>query len=152
MTKYNKEYRDEYFQRPGKTEQRKAYMKEYNKKYKKEYIQRPGVKEHVQEYKKKYNKEYNLKQESKDKQQEYKWKRQGIDITREGYEVLLEEQNGNCAICGRNESEFKKRLQVDHCHATGEIRGLLCWSCNSALGKVKDNVDILASAVSYLQQ
>jgi len=39
----------------------------------------------------------------------------------------------HCEICGRNKSEFKKGLAVDHCHETGKIRGLLCYLCNTNL-------------------
>lgn len=38
--------------------------------------------------------------------------------------------NNQCAICKRHESEFKKRLAVDHSHKTGRVRGLLCFYCN----------------------
>ncbi len=43
-------------------------------------------------------------------------------------------------------------LSVDHCHKTNVVRGLLCNECNSGLGKFKDNIDVMASAISYLQQ
>lgn len=55
-------------------------------------------------------------------------------------------QNGCCAICG----EKYKILCVDHCHDTISPRGLLCRHCNLALGLLKDDLDILASASSYL--
>ena len=63
-------------------------------------------------------------------------------------------QNGLCAICGSPETRKlhgrHKRLAVDHCHKTGEVRGLLCGSCNTALGLFREDLDILASATSYL--
>lgn len=46
------------------------------------------------------------------------------------YEQRLKEQNYSCAICKKHQSHFKKRLAVDHDHKTGEVRGLLCFSCN----------------------
>lgn len=61
------------------------------------------------------------------------------------YDKFLQKQNFKCAICN-----LEKKLIIDHCHKTGRVRGLLCQTCNSALGKVKDNIEILASAIMYL--
>ena len=61
-------------------------------------------------------------------------------------------KNGaRCPIC---EHPFKNasNMVVDHCHATGKIRGLLCSRCNSALGIFGDNIAGLQRAISYLQQ
>ena len=52
-------------------------------------------------------------------------------INEADYMLMYTEQRGRCAICGKTE---KKRLAVDHDHVTGEIRGLLCGSCNTKLG------------------
>jgi hypothetical protein len=76
-------------------------------------------------------------------------------ITIEDYEALFEEQNGVCAICGEPETVFRygklARMSIDHCHAHGHIRGLLCSKCNPALGGFKDSVDILKKAIQYLE-
>jgi Recombination endonuclease VII len=63
------------------------------------------------------------------------------------YDALLAKQNGACAICRRRP---KGRLCVDHCHVTGRIRGLLCHSCNLALGYLRDDQASLIAAVAYL--
>lgn len=55
-------------------------------------------------------------------------------LTIEDYNKLFQEQQGCCAICGKHQSELKHRLNVDHNHKTGKIRGLLCPKCNTALG------------------
>lgn len=73
-------------------------------------------------------------------------------ITAEEYNNLNEKQKGNCAICGRNHSELGRMLDVDHCHETGKIRGLLCNNCNQGIGLLKDNPDILRNAIKYLTQ
>ncbi len=73
-------------------------------------------------------------------------------ITIEYYQNLFEEQKGCCKICGRHQSEIKKRLAVDHCHDTGEIRGLLCNNCNTALELFKDNTENLDRAINYLNR
>ena len=53
-------------------------------------------------------------------------------------------------ICGISEEEIGKRLDVDHCHASGKVRGVLCNSCNNILGHARDNIDVLKSAAEYL--
>jgi hypothetical protein len=63
------------------------------------------------------------------------------------YGALLAKQGGACAICRRRS---KYRLCVDHCHLTGRIRGLLCYSCNLALGHLKDDQASLVAALAYL--
>jgi len=57
---------------------------------------------------------------------------------------------GRCAICGVREDECKTRLQVDHDHSTGRLRGFLCGKCNRGLGCFGDSVENLASALHYL--
>lgn len=66
------------------------------------------------------------------------------------YDELLEAQGNRCAICGMTPEENGQRLLVDHDHETGEIRGLLCYSCNVGLGHFKDNPHNLAEAIKYL--
>lgn len=73
-------------------------------------------------------------------------------ITPEDYDVLLEAQNGCCGICGRHQTEFKKRLATDHNHKTGYIRGLLCNKCNPGIGAFGEDVNILQRAIDYLKQ
>lgn len=63
------------------------------------------------------------------------------------YDELLAKQGGACAIC---KSTPDRPLVVDHCHATGAIRGLLCGRCNSAIGLLDDDPKRAASAVAYL--
>jgi hypothetical protein len=77
-------------------------------------------------------------------------------ITIEDYERMLEAQNHRCKLCGgdgfpMDPARHKVRLVVDHCHETGEIRGLLCHNCNRGLGLFKDNPSLLLSAAAYLE-
>ena len=76
-----------------------------------------------------------------------KWK-YGIDI--EEYNNLLHSQKGLCAICGGNNKG--KRLCVDHRHDTGKIRGLLCTTCNKAVGQLGDTPESLRKALEYLEK
>lgn len=73
-------------------------------------------------------------------------KRYGITI--EEYNAILIKQNGKCAICGNGSTE--KDLSVDHDHITGHIRGLLCNSCNMAIGLFDENITLLRKAIDYL--
>jgi hypothetical protein len=67
------------------------------------------------------------------------------------YDSMLQKQNGVCAICSSPPpSHHKKRLNIDHCHSTGRVRGLLCDACNRALGLLKDSPDLMLKAISYL--
>lgn len=71
-------------------------------------------------------------------------------ITLSEYEMKLAEQRGNCAICERPASIFKKGLHVDHNHKTGKIRGLLCTNCNTRLVASLED-PLLDKAKAYLQ-
>lgn len=73
-------------------------------------------------------------------------------ITIKQYDEMFKNQNGKCAICHRDGINSQmKNLCIDHCHKTGKIRGLLCCTCNTALGKFKDNPEYLLNAVEYLR-
>lgn len=73
-------------------------------------------------------------------------------ITRDQYQSLVQAQGGRCAICGSTETRDKRngRWNVDHDHATGRIRGLLCALCNRGLGQLRDDPDLLRAALAYL--
>lgn len=66
------------------------------------------------------------------------------------YDKLFQLQGGVCAIC---KQPRKQRLSVDHCHKTGQVRGLLCRLCNGRLlTAARDNPGILRSAADYLEE
>lgn len=73
------------------------------------------------------------------------------DISPAEFEALRCSQNNACAICCEPFSE-SVRLNVDHCHKTGQVRGLLCWPCNTGIGKLKDSAELLARAAAYLSK
>jgi hypothetical protein len=83
-------------------------------------------------------------------------KRYGITV--EQYDQLVAKQNNRCAICQQPEQQTDPRygtlleLAVDHDHNTGQIRGLLCSACNTAIGKFGDNPETLRAAITYLER
>lgn len=75
-------------------------------------------------------------------------------ITPAEYDAMAAAQGGTCKICLKPETSVYKSgkvrsLAVDHDHKTGEIRGLLCWKCNTRIGYFEKN-DLLDALVAYL--
>lgn len=76
-------------------------------------------------------------------------------ISLDEYNEILRSQNNLCAICGPKNKYYKDKkvlLCVDHCHKRNKVRGLLCHSCNRALGLLKDDIEVLNSAITYLKK
>lgn len=73
-------------------------------------------------------------------------------ISYEDRDELLKSQSGKCASCGTDEPGSTKGWHVDHCHKSGTIRGILCATCNIALGQVNDSVDRLQMLIDYLRK
>ena len=80
--------------------------------------------------------------------------RQNYGLEYHEYLSMVEEHKGVCAICGAQPpvGQHKKRLNIDHCHKTGAVRGLLCDLCNRALGLMRDDVTLLDKAINYLNK
>ena len=76
-------------------------------------------------------------------------KEYGIDYQK--YLEMLDNQNGKCAICGTSDTGGRKAFHVDHCHNTKKVRGLLCGNCNSGIGNLRDDINLLQRAIEYLQ-
>ena len=74
-------------------------------------------------------------------------------ITLDEYNKMLKGQNNSCAICKTTDIPPKRKgFDVDHCHTTKKVRGLLCHSCNVGIGFLKDDVEILKTAILYLSK
>ncbi|UXY26552.1 endonuclease VII domain-containing protein [Streptomyces sp. HUAS TT20] len=67
-------------------------------------------------------------------------------LTEAERDALIAAQNGLCAIC-----LDAPPVHVDHCHNTGRVRGVLCFNCNSAIGKLRDDPDAARRAAAYLE-
>jgi hypothetical protein len=94
-----------------------------------------------------YSKDPSLKAKAKDRD----WKKnlqRLYGITEAQYNEMVKKQDGKCKICG---ATSRNRLNIDHCHKTGKVRGLLCWNCNIGIGYFKDSSNLLDIASKYLQ-
>jgi hypothetical protein len=73
-----------------------------------------------------------------------------------GYEKMLEQQDNKCGICMIQFDVYKaahnRSFAVDHCHATGKTRGLLCHGCNLSLGYMQDSTTSISNSIQYLNQ
>lgn len=82
--------------------------------------------------------------------------RKSFGMSYEDYMFLLAQQNFVCAICDRGERVINpatgdtRHLAVDHDHATGRVRGLLCTSCNTGIGKFGESLELVRRVVDYL--
>lgn len=120
--KSRREYHRAYYYK--NIDARRAYSREYAKRKRRQY--KPGE-----------LRERNLKAK--------------FNLTSEQYELLLSTQSGVCGIC-EEKCSVRSFLSVDHDHATGRIRGLLCSACNMALGGFKDSRDLLNKAILWLER
>lgn len=101
-----------------------------------------------------YNREYRQANKSRVYEIERKSKlKKAYGVSVEDYDRMLKEQGGGCAICSATvPGERTKYFTVDHCHATGKVRGLLCVKCNRGLGLFNDHVQRLQNAAEYLKR
>lgn len=123
---------------------RNARLREYNQK-------NPHIRAKINANHREYRKKHYSDPENKRK---YKsdYLKQAFGITIEEFDQMLEKQQGVCAICSRPERGTRnKALAVDHCHETNKIRGLLCGHCNRAIGLLGDDINLLLSAIKYLE-
>lgn len=141
-----KEYHDEYYKNnktkwkrtPEQNEKRNAARREKyatNEQYRNRTITK------VKQY---YEKKPHVKKAQRLK---------AFGLTLDDFNKLLEKQDYKCAICGFSDMSNKNYFPlVDHCHTTNKVRGLLCMNCNMGIGKLKDDVNILKSAIEYLER
>lgn len=66
--------------------------------------------------------------------------------------ALLASQGNVCAVCGSSDPGNKYGWQLDHCHKTNKVRGVLCNGCNIALGACKENVVTLTKLIEYVER
>lgn len=136
--------------------------KEKQKEYWREYQQRPGRKQYKKEWNERNRGYLAEKQRARvaanpDKYREYFRNRHVLKkygLAPGDYERMLTEQSGVCAVCG-SEPDIDRhgilRLAIDHCHATGKVRGLLCNNCNAGIGLIGDTIEHLEACIRYLK-
>ena len=118
-----------------------------NKEYARAYRLKNPDKEKIKERNRIY---YRQRFRDSKEERERSWRRQGISLTYCEYEKMLQESEFRCDICNTHQDDLNCSLSIDHCHKTGEVRGLLCRKCNSAIGMLDDNPELLNRALNYL--
>lgn len=155
-----------YYQRPPLTkkqrEEKKAYHREYNKTYKKKVLTRTERDALNLSKRERYANDLEFREHCKkmarnhaSKNPEYRKisRLREKGLTPEQHAKMFKKQKGKCAICRTPPAgEWRKSLHIDHCHKTGKIRGLLCGTCNMALGQFKDSPKLLEAAKKYLSK
>jgi hypothetical protein len=156
-----KEYQKKY--RLKNKEKKKEYDKEYylknNEHFKEYYLKnKEKVKEYVKEYRLKnrekylkYMRDWHQKPENIGRNKNYKLIKR-YNLTLEQFNDKLKNQNNKCTLCYTTFDEKINKACVDHNHQTGKIRDLLCSFCNSTLGLVKENINILNNMINYLNK
>ncbi len=105
------------------------------------YAQDPEYRESVLARSRRYRATHKEKLRAYERQRRY-------GLSDADYEAMLARQGGVCGSCKRKP---ERRLQTDHCHSTGRVRGLLCLNCNSMLGMANDDPDRLQAGIEYLK-
>jgi hypothetical protein len=139
---YMRQYRLANLEKWNRTPEQKAKI---NARKREQYAARPDLQEYARTMARRWQ------QENPERRKSQRLKIFGLTLDQ--YLQMLESQNGACAICGYSDlSDPKVFPVVDHCHQTGKVRGLLCMSCNQALGKFRDSPTSLAMAILYLER
>lgn len=148
INKYRKELRDkniEHFRAmqresyENNKEQRLAYQKQYREK-------------NIEKIKAQSARNYEKRKEAHNVTTRNNTLKRKYGLTIPQWEELFESQGRACAICGETDvGAENQKFHTDHCHSTNVVRGILCHSCNTGLGKFKDNVETLKAAIKYLE-
>ena len=89
------------------------------------------------------------------KRNKFKYLKETYGIDEKDFWSFYENQNKKCAICLEEfeaiSQQRKRQFEVDHCHSTGKVRGLLCHKCNLGIGNLNDDINLLKSAIKYLE-
>jgi len=134
----------------------KCGIKKYRRDFGKRKAAKDGLRPQCKECDKKYRIAYwkahpnRLKSKDYKSNRESRWRKWGLTFTLEDYNTMFEAQGGKCAICGIHQNTLSKRLCVDHCHESLEVRGLLCTKCNTAIARFENDIIWLDKAMDYL--
>lgn len=142
---FRKKYMAEYYAKhPEKFGRRTPEQRErYNEKRRAEYKTNPQLRQKVLADTKAW--------QTKNPEKRHAQRVKKYGMTPQQVLEIMNRQSHACAICGWTERKPKMFPMIDHCHATGKVRGILCSDCNMGLGKFKDSPARLQSAITYLQ-
>jgi hypothetical protein len=165
LAEYNRKYREanaDYYK-----ERRQVYYQAHKEEIKEQVRQRKlenpdkvrecnrnyykNNKEDCIAYQKEYRKTYKNTDGYKQSIRRRNLKRYGLTL--EAFDEMITTQDGRCAICERKAEDVSdKPLAVDHSHTTGKVRGLLCQFCNTALGSLREDIDVMQKMIAYVEQ
>ena len=117
-------------------------------------------------------KEYYIENKERIKEQQKRWReankeklaaykrKKSYGMSQEDYDLLLKHQNYRCKICSVSTQEleekypttYHKKLVVDHCHSSGNVRALLCHHCNIFVGYLETKEKVLNEALKYIDE
>jgi Recombination endonuclease VII len=143
----NPEYRQNYAKeyRAANPERMREYNRRAREKNRDTYIARQRERYHRVRRDPEVRKQIKLERAREKRLQRY-------GLTSELYAQLLADQAGGCAICTTPlATRVTNGLHVDHDHATGAVRGLLCGKCNTGLGMYRDSIELMQRAIEYLR-
>ena len=135
-------------------ERRKVKQREYQQQYRERQRNDPAGRARRLEYERRFREKIKLDPERHEKRKAYSRVRNRaarLGITPDEVSDLLARANGLCEACG-NQIKDNRDEHIDHCHATGKIRGVLCGGCNVALGRVQDSPERLRALIGYLER
>lgn len=85
-------------------------------------------------------------------QKRWQWVQKQYGLTKAAFTAMWEASGGCCTICSTPLRITHAGYAIDHNHTTGEVRGLLCSTCNAGLGQFKDSPSRLRAAAAYLER
>lgn len=115
---------------------------------------KPAHRKHVSEYRKEQRRKGTKAYEREKQANRVRRLRVTYGLTAADHEALVIAHGNRCAICRQVETRTKnsriKSIAIDHDHATGLVRGLLCHMCNTGIGCFKDSPELLKAALRYI--
>lgn len=82
----------------------------------------------------------------------FQQQKRAYGLTRETWTAMFEAQGRRCGCCEAEAPGGRNRWHTDHCHATGKVRGILCYGCNIMLGGARDQERVLSAGAAYLER
>ena len=153
--KHGARWRREWLSRPGVRERQRenARSRRHDPRYRERYLERQRAYSKSHQYQKRRREWARAYRKTENgKRSEFRGRLRKYGISLEEYEILFEKQDGVCAVCKKRRArKVGSTLCVDHCHKSGQVRGLLCTWCNSLIGHACDDPEVLRAAAKYLE-